>query len=113
MVTRNILGNISSETAGQQDIYLIKKANRLSNQQHLFLDTVRQYVKVYQLEARDWPQFSQTIHQICVENIPSEKQKRVKILGSGFRFVLMTGQQCIQILHMKPMVGQQFYGEKK
>jgi hypothetical protein len=106
MVTHNISGNISSETAGQQDIYLSKKIDRLSNQQHLFPDTVRQCVKVYQLEARDWPQFSQTIHQISVENIPSEKQKRAKVLGSGFRFVLMTGQQCIQILNMKPMVGR-------
>jgi hypothetical protein len=113
MVTHNISGNISSETAGQQDIYLSKKADRLSNQQHLFPDTVRQCVKVYQLEARDWQQFSQTIHQICVENISSEKQKRAKVLGSGFRFVLMTGQQCIQILNMKPMVGRQFYGEKR
>jgi hypothetical protein len=113
MVTHNISGNISSETVGQQDIYLSKKADRLSNQQHLFPDTVRQCVKVYQLEARDWPQFSQTIHQVCVENIPSEKQKRAKVLGSGFRFVLMTGQQCIQILNMKPMVGRQFYGEQR
>jgi hypothetical protein len=113
MVTHNISGNISSETAGQQDIYLSKKADRLSNQQQLFPDTVRQCVKVYQLEARDWPQFSQTIHQICVANIPSEKQKRAKVLGSGFRFVLMTGQQCIQILNMKPMVGREFYGEQR
>ena len=112
MITHNISSNIS-ETACQQDIYLTKKADRLFNQQHLLPDTVRQCVKVYQLEAREWPQFSQTIHQICVTNIPSEKQKRAKVLGSGFRFVLMTGQQCIQILHMKPMVGQQFYGEKK
>ena len=113
MVTHNISGNISSETAGQQDIYLSKKADRLSNQQQLFPDTVRQCVKVYQLEARDWPQFSQTIHQICVDNIPPKKQKQAKVLGSGFRFVLMTGQQCIQILNMKPMVGRQFYGEQR
>jgi hypothetical protein len=53
MVTRNISGNISSETAGQQDIYLSKKADRLSNQQHLLLETVRQCVKVYQFEPRD------------------------------------------------------------
>jgi hypothetical protein len=104
MVTHNISGTISSETASQQDIYLSKKADRLSNQQHLLPDTVRQCVKVYQLEA---------IHQICVGNIPSEKQKRAKVLGSGFRFVLMTGQQCIQILNMKPMVGRQFYGEQR
>ena len=113
MVTHNISGNISSETANQQDIYLSKKADRLSNQQQLFSDTVRQCVKVYQLEARDWPQFSQTIHQICGGDIPSEKQKRSQVLGSGFRFVLMTGQQCIQILNMKPMAGRQFYGDKK
>jgi hypothetical protein len=112
MTTHKISSNIS-ETACQRDIYLSKKAGRLFNQQHLLPDTVRQCVKVYQLEARDWQQFSQTIHQICVGDIPSEKQKRSKVLGSGFRFVLMTGQQCIQILHMKPMVGQQFYGEKK
>lgn len=113
MVTHNISGNISSETAGQQDIYLSKKADRLSNQQHLLPDTVRQCVKVYQLEARDWQHFSQTIHQICVGNIPSEKQKLAKVLGSGFRFFLMTGQQCIQILNMKPMVGRLFYGEQR
>jgi hypothetical protein len=113
MITHNILSNIS-ETSCQQDIYLTKKADRLFNQQHLLPDTVRQCVKVYQLEARDWQQFSQTIHQICVGDIPSEKQKRSKVfLGSGFRFVLMMGQQCIQILNMKPMVGKQFYGEKK
>ncbi len=102
-----------SKTACQQNIYLSKKTDRLFNQQHLLPDTVRQCVKVYQLEARDWQQFSQTIHQICVGDIPSEKQKRSQVLGSGFRFVLMTGQQCIQILNMKPMVGRQFYGEKK
>lgn len=112
MITHNISGNIS-KAACQQDIYLSKKADKLFNQQHLLPDTVRQCVKVYQLEARDWQQFSQTIHQICVGDIPSEKQKRLKVLGSGFRFVLMTGQQCIQILNMKPMVGRQFYGEKK
>jgi len=113
MITHNISSNIS-ETACQQDIYLSKKAGRLFNQQHLLPDTLRQCVKVYQLEARDWQQFSQTIHQICVGDIPSEKQKRSKVfLGSGFRLFLMTGQQCIQILKMKPMVGQQFYGEKK
>ena len=112
MVTHNISANIS-ETACQQDIYLRKKANRLSNQQHLLPDTVRQCVKVYQLEARDWQQFSQTIHHICVGDISSEKQKQTKVLGSGFRFVLMTVQQCIQILNMKLMVGRQFYGEQR
>jgi hypothetical protein len=112
MITHNISGNIS-KTACQRNIYLGKKIDRLFNQQYLLPDTVRQCVKVYQLEARDWQQFSQTIHQICVGDIPSEKQKRSKVLGSGFRFVLMTGQQCIQIFNMKPMVGRQFYGEKK
>jgi len=53
MVSHNISGNISFETASQQDIYLSKKAGRLSNQQHLLPDTVRQCVKVYQLKARD------------------------------------------------------------
>jgi hypothetical protein len=113
MVTHNISGNISTETAGQQDIDLSKKADRFSKQQHLLPDTVRQCVKVYQLETRDWQQFSQTIHQMCVRNIPSKKQKQAKVLGSGFRFILMTGQQCIQILNMKPMVGRQFYGEQR
>jgi len=112
MITHNISGNIS-KTACQQDIYLSKKADKLFNQQHLLSNTVRQCVKVYQLEARDWQQFSQTIYQICMGDLPSEKQKRLKVLGSGFRFVLMTGQQCIQILNIKPMVGRQFYGEKK
>jgi hypothetical protein len=112
MITHNISGNIS-ETSCQQDIYLAKKADRLFNQQYLLPDTVRQCVKVYQLEARDWQQFSHTIHQICVGDIRSEKQKRSKVLGSGFRFVLMTVQQCIQILNMKPMVGRQFYGEQR
>ena len=112
MITHNISGNIS-ETACQQDIYLAKKADTLFNQPHLLPDTVRQCVKVYQLEARDWQQFSHTIHHICVGDIRSEKQKRSKLLGSGFRFVLMTVQQCIQILKMKPMVGRQFYGEQR
>ena len=113
MITHNVLSNIS-ETSCQQDTYLTKKAGRLFNQQHLLPDTVRQCVKVYQLEARDWQQFSQTIHQICVGDISSEKQKGSKVFsGSGFRFVLMTVQQCIQILNMKPMVGRQFYGEQR
>ena len=112
MITHNISSNIS-ETACQGDIYLSKKAGRFFNQQHLLPDTVRQCLKVYQLEARNWQQFSKTIHQICVGDIPSEKQKRSKVLGSGFRFVLMTGKQCIQILNMKPLVGREFYGEKK
>jgi hypothetical protein len=112
MITHNISGNIS-ETTCQQDIYLAKKADTLFNQQYLLPDTVRQCVKVYQLEARDWQQFSHIIHQICVGDIRSEKQKRSKVLGSAFRFVLMTVQQCIQILNMKPMVGRQFYGEQR
>ena len=112
MITPHISTNIS-ETTCQQDIYLTKKAERLFNQQHLLPDTVRQCVKVYQLEARDWQQFSQTIHQICVGDIRSEKQKQSKVVGSSFRFLLMTGQQCIQILNMEPMVGRLFYGEKR
>jgi hypothetical protein len=112
MVTHNISDKLS-KTSCQQDIYLSKKADRLSNQQYLLPDTVRQCVKVYQFEPRDWQQFSQTIHQICVGDIPSEKQKRSKVLSSGFRFVLMTGQQCIQILNMKPLGGRQFYGEQR
>jgi len=112
MITHNISGNIS-ETTCQQDIYLTKKADRLFNQQHWLPDTVRQCVKVYQLEARDWQQFYQTIYQICVRDIRSEEQKRSKVLGSSLRVVLMTVQQCIQILNMKPMVGPQFYGEQR
>ena len=112
MITHNISGNIS-ETTCQQDIYLTKKTDRLFNQQHLLLNALRQCVKAYQLEARDWQQFSQTIHQICLGDIPSEKQKRSKVLGSGFRFLLMAGQQCIQMLNMKPMVERLFHGEKK
>jgi hypothetical protein len=112
MITHNISTNIS-ETTYQQDIYLTKKADRFFNQQHLLPDTVRQCVKVYQLNGRDWQQFSQTIHQICGGDIRSDKQKRSKVLASGFRFVLMTVQQCIQILNMKPIVGRQFYGEPK
>ena len=112
MITPNISGNIS-ETTCQQDIYLAKKADTVFNPQYLLLDTVRQCVKVYQLEARDWQQLSQTIYQICVGDIRSDKQKRSKVLGSGFRFVLMAVHQCIQILNMKPLVGRQFYGEQR
>ena len=113
MVTHNISGNISSETAGQQDIYLSKKADRFSKQQLLLLETVCQCVKVYQVEPRDWQQFSRTIHQVCVGDISSEKQKRPKTLGSSFQFVLRMVQQCIQILNMKSMVGRLFYGEQR
>lgn len=113
MVTHNISSNISSKTADRQYIYLSKKADRLSHQQHLLPHTVRQCVKVYQLEARDWQQFSQTIHKVCVGNIPSKKQKLAFVLGRGFRFVLMTVQQYIQILNMKPMIGRLFYGEQR
>jgi len=112
MVTHNISHNIS-EISCHQDIYLSKKVDRLSNQQHLLPDTVRQCVKVYQFEPSDWQQFYRTIHQICVGDISSEKQNRSKVLGSGCRFVLMTVQQCIQILNIKPMVGRQFYGEQR
>lgn len=112
MITHNISDNISKTTC-QPDIYLSKKANRLFNQRHFLPDTVRQCVKVYQLEARDWQQISQTIHQICVGHIRVEKQKRSKVLGSGFRFVLMTVQQCIQIVNMEPILGRQIYGEQR
>jgi hypothetical protein len=112
MVTHNISHNIS-EISCHQDIYFSKKADRLSNQQHLLPHTVRQCVKVYQFEPRDWQQFYRTIHQICVGDLASEKQNRSKVLGSGVRFVLMMVQQCIQILNMKPMVGRQFYGEQR
>lgn len=108
MVTHNISVNIS-ETAFQRDIYRSKKADRLSNQQHLLTDTVRQCVKVYQLEPRDWQQFSQTIHPSCVGDISSEKKERSKALLSGFLFALATVHQCIQIMNTKPIVWQQFY----
>jgi len=52
MVTHNILAKIS-ETAFQLDTYPSKKADRLSNQQHFLTDTVRQCVKVYQLEPKN------------------------------------------------------------
>ena len=112
MITHNILDNIS-ETSCNQDIYLSKKADKLSNLQHLLPDTVCQCVKVYQFEPRDWQQFSRTIDQICVGDIRSDKQKRSKVLDTGFRLVLMTVQQCIQILNMKPMVRRHFYGEQR
>ena len=112
MVTHNISDKLF-KTSCHQDIYLNKKADRLSNQQHLLPDTVRQCIKVYQFEPRDWQQFSRTIHHICGGDISSKKQKRSKVLGSGFRFVFMTVQQCIQILNMKPMLGRQFYGEQR
>lgn len=108
MVTHNISANIS-ETAFQLDTYPSKKAERLSNQQHFLTDTVRQCVKVYQLEPRDWQQFSQTIHPSCVGNICSEKKERSKALGRGFLFALATLRQCIQIMNAKPIVWQQFY----
>lgn len=110
MVTHNISVNIS-ETAFQLDTYQSKKTEILSNQQHFLTDTVRQCVKVYQLEPRDWQQFSQTIHPSCVGNICSEKKERSKALRRGFRFVLTTVHQCIQILNTKPIVWRQFYGE--
>ncbi|MEG4852219.1 hypothetical protein QUB10_15045 [Microcoleus sp. B5-D4] len=110
MVTHNISVNIS-ETAFQRDIYPSKKAEKLSSQQHFLTDAVRQCVKVYQLEPRDWQQFSQTIHPSCVGDISSEKKERAKALGRGFRFVLMTVHQCIQILNTKPIVWRQFYRE--
>lgn len=108
MVTHNISANIS-ETAFQLDIYPSKKAERLSNQQHFLTDTVRQCVKIYQLEPRDWQQFCQAIHPGCVGDISSEKKERSKALGSGFLFALATVQQCIKILNTKPIVWQQIY----
>ncbi|MEG4421417.1 hypothetical protein QUA70_22940 [Microcoleus sp. LAD1_D5] len=110
MVTHNISANIS-ETAFQLDISPSKKAEKLSNQQHFLADAVRQCVKVYQLEPRDWQQFSQTIHPSFVGDISSEKKEQSKALRRGFRFVLTTVHQCIQILNTKPMVWRQFYGE--
>lgn len=108
MVTHNISANIS-ETAFQLDIYPSKKAERFSNQQHFLMDTVRQCVKVYQLEPRDWQQFSQIIHPSCVGDISSENKHHSKALVSGFLFALATVQQCIKILNTKPIVWQQFY----
>ncbi|NQE35811.1 hypothetical protein [Microcoleus asticus] len=108
MVTHNISANIS-KTTFQVDIYPNKKADRFSNQQHFLTDTVRQCVKIYQLEPRDWQQFYQAIHPGCTEDVSSEKKERSKALGSGFLFALATVQQCIQIMHTKPIVWQQFY----
>lgn len=110
MVTHNISANIS-EIAFQLDIYPSKKAERLSNQQHFLTDTVRQCVKVYQLEPRDWQQIYQAIHPSCVVDVSSDKKDRSKALGigSGFLFALATVQQCIKILNTKPIVWQQFY----
>ncbi|MEG4118321.1 hypothetical protein QUA43_12715 [Microcoleus sp. N9_B4] len=108
MVTHNISANIS-ETAFQLDIYPSKKAERFSNQQHFLMDTVRQCVKVYQLEPKNWQQICQAIHPGCVRDSSSEKKERSKDLGRGFLFVLTTVHQCIQILNTKPIVWQQFY----
>ncbi|MCW6050148.1 hypothetical protein K4039_08645 [Lyngbya sp. CCAP 1446/10] len=108
MVTHNISANIS-ETAFQVDIYRIKKAERLSNQQHFLTDTVRQCVKIYQLEPSDWQQFYQAIHPGCVGDVFSEKKYRSKALRSGFLLALATMHQCIQIMNTKPIVWQHFY----
>ncbi len=108
MVTHDISANIS-ETAFQLDIYPSKKADRFSNQQHFFSYTVRQCVKIYQLEPRDWQQFYQAIHPGCTGDIFSGKKERSKALGSGFIFALATVHQCIQIMNTKPIVWQQFY----
>ena len=108
MVTHNISANIS-ETAFHRDIYPSKKAETFSNQQQFLTDTVRQCVKIYQLEPRDWQQFCQAIHPSCVGNICSENKHYSKALVSGFLFALATVHQCIQIMHTKPIVWQQFY----
>lgn len=110
MVTHNISGNIS-ETAFYRDIYPSKKAERFSNQQHFLTNTVRQCIKIYKLEPRDWQQFSQAIHPGCVRDVSSDKKECSKALGSGsgFLFALATVHQCIQILNTKPIVWQQFY----
>ncbi|MEG4442679.1 hypothetical protein QUB47_15740 [Microcoleus sp. AT9_B5] len=108
MVTHNISTNIS-ETTFQLDIYPSKKAERLSNQQHFLTDTVRQCVKIYQLEPRDWQQFYQAIHPGCTGDMFLEKKERSKALGSGFLFALATLHQCIHIMNTKPIVWQQFY----
>ncbi|MEG4341827.1 hypothetical protein QUB70_00875 [Microcoleus sp. A003_D6] len=108
MVTHNISANIS-ETAFYLDIYPSKKAERLSNQQHFLTDTVRQCVKIYQLEPNNWQQICQAIHPSCVVDVSSDKKDRSKALGSGFLFALATVHQCIQIMHAKPIVWQQFY----
>ena len=108
MVARNISDNIS-ETAFQLDVYPSKKAEIFSNQPHFLTDTVRQCVKIYQLEPRDWQQFCQAIHPGCVGKVSSEKKERSKALGSGFLFALATVHQCIQIMHAKPIVWQQIY----
>lgn len=112
MVTHNISDKLF-ETSCHPGIYLSKKVDKLFNQQYLLPDTVRQCIKVYQFEPRDWQQFFRTIHHMCGGGISLKKQKRSKVLGSGFRFVFMTVQQCIQILNMKPMLGRQFYGEQR
>ncbi|MEG3898371.1 MULTISPECIES: hypothetical protein [unclassified Microcoleus] len=108
MVTHNISANIY-ETAFQVDIYRSKKAERLSNKQHFLTDTVRQCIKIYQLEPRDWQQFYQAIHPGCVGDVFPEKKYRSKALGSSFLLTLATMHQCIQIMNTKPIVWQHFY----
>ncbi|MEG4811409.1 hypothetical protein QUA82_27280 [Microcoleus sp. F8-D3] len=108
MVNHNISANIS-ETAFQLDIYPSKKAERLSNQQHFLTKTVRQCVKIYQLELKDWQQICQAIHSGYMGDVSLEKKQQSKALVSGFRFALTTVHQCIQILNTKPIIWQQFY----
>jgi hypothetical protein len=108
MVTHNISANIS-ETAFQLDIYPSKKPEKFSNQQHFSTDTVRQCVKIYQLEPRDWQQFYQAIYPGYVRDVSLENTQHSKALVSGFLFALATVHQCIQIMHTKPIVWQQFY----
>ncbi|MEG4942886.1 hypothetical protein [Microcoleus sp. F4-D5] len=108
MVTHNISSNIS-ETAFQVNTYPSEKTERFSTHQHFLTNTVRQCVKIYQLEPRDWQQFCQAIHPGCVGEVSSEKKEGSKALGSGFIFALATLHQCIHIMNTKPIVWQQFY----
>ncbi|CBN53625.1 MULTISPECIES: hypothetical protein [Kamptonema] len=108
MVTHNISANIS-ETAFQLDIYPTKKAERFPSHQHFLTDTVRQCVKIYQLEPRDWQQISQAINPSCMRDVSLENKHYSKALVSGFLFALAMVHQCIQIMNTKPIVWQQFY----
>lgn len=108
MVSHKISAKIY-ETAFKLEISPSKKAEKLSNQQRFLTHTVRQCVKVYQLEPKDWQQICQAIRPGYVGNISLEKKQLSKALVSGFRFALTTVHQCIQILKTKPIVLPQFY----
>ncbi len=108
MVTHNISSYIS-ETVLNRDFYSSKKAERFSNEQHFLTETIRQCVKIYQLEPRDWQQFYQAIHPSLRGDISLENKHNSKALVSGFKFALAAVHQCIQIMHAKPIVWQQFY----